>query len=504
MIIVRLNDRSYEYDIYSLIRAFFREEEIRVFDFEQEEWKKSEKISLVFEITLEPELLRTGWELWAPRENIPEIPNTKGACGVLQREMLYCGMGRKKIKNHMKKTLYIMLRDLTKKTLPWGTLTGIRPVKIPLRMLEEGAGEDEIAEYMKETYLASDEKIALSTAIAKRELALLKKLDYRDGYSLYIGIPFCPSRCLYCSFTGYPEKQWKKRMDAYLDALEQELSFVQKNLSHKKCNTIYIGGGTPTTLAAGQLDRLLAMIEEKIPMGAVLEFTVEAGRPDSITEEKLRAIRAHAVDRISVNPQTMNQKTLDIIGRKHTVEQTIESFELARKIGFKHINMDLIMGLPGETLTDVAHTMSEIAKLRPDNLTVHSLAIKRAARLTTERDHYLGYPMENSQAHIDLASEYAKELGMSPYYLYRQKNMAGNLENIGFAKKDAAGIYNILIMEERQTIIALGAGAACKYVNLDTQKVTRSENVKDVALYMERLPEMIERKRKKLEEMGWL
>lgn len=504
MITVTLNDRSYEYDIYSLIKAFFPNKEIRVMDFGQEEEAISEKISLSLEIKLTPGWISVTWSRPALKRgesgNSDEFP----LAGEYREDLQNDAEKRREMKNHVKKMLYTMLRELTGRELPWGTLTGIRPVKIPLGMLEDGKDEDAIAGYMKDTYMASDEKIALSTAIAKRELSLLKQLDYQDGYSLYIGIPFCPSRCLYCSFTGYPEKQWKTRMDEYLDALEQELFFVQQCLSHKKCNTIYIGGGTPTTLSAGQLDRLLTMVEKKISMGSVLEFTVEAGRPDSITEEKLRVIRTHAVDRISVNPQTMNQKTLDIIGRQHTVEQTVESFEMARRIGFKNINMDLIMGLPGETLADVDHTLAEIAKLSPDNMTVHSLAIKRAARLNAEREFFLGYPMENSQAHIDLASECAKEMGMFPYYLYRQKNMAGNLENIGFAKEGAEGIYNILIMEERQTIIALGAGAACKYVSPDRKTVIRSENVKDVALYMKRLPEMIERKRMKLEEMGWL
>ena len=293
-------------------------------------------------------------------------------------------------------------------------------------------------------------------------------------------------------------------MDAYLDALEQELRFLSESLPGKKCNTIYIGGGTPTTLSAMRLDRLITMIEHYIPMEHVLEFTVEAGRSDSIIRDKLRAVRRHRVDRISINPQTMNQRTLDIIGRKHTPEQIRECYAMAREEGFAHINMDLIVGLPGETIEDVAHTLEEMKKMRPDNLTVHSLAIKRAARLTMERDQYLGYPMENSQAHMDLAMEAAKEMGLEPYYLYRQKNMAGNMENVGFAAEGAAGIYNILIMEEKQTIMALGAGAACKYVTDGGRTVTRSENVKDVALYMERLPEMIERKRKKLEEIGWL
>ena len=293
-------------------------------------------------------------------------------------------------------------------------------------------------------------------------------------------------------------------MDEYLDALDKEIDFLAGALPHKKINTIYIGGGTPTSLSAAQLDRLLTKVETTLDLTHIIEFTVEAGRPDSITREKLEAIKTHAVDRISINPQTMKDETLKIIGRHHTVADIIESYNMAREIGFDNINMDLIIGLPGENLSDVEHTLKEIVKLAPDNLTVHSLAIKRAARLNIEHESYLQYPMENSQAHVDKAYEYATSMGMSPYYLYRQKNMAANLENIGFAKEGKAGVYNILIMEEKQTIMALGAGAACKYVTNHGEIVNRTENVKDVEPYISRIDEMIERKRKKLEEIKWL
>ena len=287
-------------------------------------------------------------------------------------------------------------------------------------------------------------------------------------------------------------------MDDYLDALFREIDFVAETMAHRRLHTIYIGGGTPTSLNAWQLDRLFTKLEQSLPVEQVLEFTVEAGRPDSITREKLQVIHNHGIKRISINPQTMNQKTLDLIGRHHTVEQIRESFAMAREVGIETINMDLIVGLPGETLSDVKYTLEEVKKLNPDNLTVHSLALKRSARLNIQWDKYQGYQMENSEAHMELAKEVAESMGMHPYYLYRQKNMAGNLENIGFAKEGKEGLYNILIMEEKQTIIALGAGAACKYVSDHGATVTRSENVKDVGLYMERINEMIERKRKAL------
>jgi oxygen-independent coproporphyrinogen-3 oxidase len=227
---------------------------------------------------------------------------------------------------------------------------------------------------------------------------------------------------------------------------------------------------------------------------------VEAGRPDSITEEKLAVLRQHGISRISINPQTMKQSTLDLIGRHHTVEQTIESFHLARKLGFDNINMDLILGLPEESLSDVQHTMEIMRELRPDNITVHSLAIKRAARLTIFKDRYQDMQMENTQEHMDLCAEYCSQIGLFPYYLYRQKGMAGNMENVGYAAEGKAGVYNILIMEEKQTIVACGAGATTKRVFADlnpdgTHRIERCENVKDVAQYMSRIDEMIERKR---------
>lgn len=234
---------------------------------------------------------------------------------------------------------------------------------------------------MQETYLTGPEKTALSIEIAKREMGLLKQLDYENGYSLYVGIPFCPTTCLYCSFTSNPAGAWMPRMEEYLEAVFQEIDYVKEAFRDKKLNTVYIGGGTPTTLTAGQLDRLLGRIEESFSLEHLLEFTVEAGRPDSITAEKLEAVRRHRVSRISINPQTMKQETLKIIGRHHTVEDIVDVFHMARAMGFDNINMDLILGLPGEGTEDVRRTMEELKKLKPDNITVHSLAIKRASRL---------------------------------------------------------------------------------------------------------------------------
>ena len=274
-------------------------------------------------------------------------------------------------------------------------------------------------------------------------------------------------------------------MDAYLDALLKELDFIAEAMKDKVLDTIYIGGGTPTTLEPYQIRRLLSHISEKFPVEQVKEYTVEAGRPDSITREKLQALREFPVTRISVNPQTMNQATLDLIGRKHTVEDTRHAFALARECGFDNINMDLIVGLPGEQKEDVQCTLEEIKKLDPDSLTVHSLAVKRAARLNMFKDQYQEMGFINNQEIMNLAMEYAHDCQMGPYYLYRQKNMCGNLENIGYAKEGYECIYNIQIMEEKQSNYALGAGSISKFVYVDEDRIERVENVKNVEQYID-------------------
>ena len=401
---------------------------------------------------------------------------------------------RKTIRDNLKRELYRAFNKITGKVLPWGTLTGIRPTKILYNFMEEGMDEASIKEQIAKEYLASPAKIDLACEVAQNERRLLHSVDFEKGYSLYVGIPFCPTTCLYCSFTSYPLSLWKNRVDEYLDALIKELSFYSEMLKGKKATSIYMGGGTPTTLNAGQLTRLITFIRENFDISELKEFTVEAGRPDSIDESKLEALRALDIDRISINPQTMNQKTLDLIGRRHSVTQVKDAFYLARECGFTNINMDLIIGLPGETKEDVAHTLDELRIMRPDSLTVHSLAIKRAARLNIFKDDYKDYRIENTDEIISMTYDFAKELGLEPYYLYRQKNMAGNFENVGYAKKDCFGLYNVLIMEEVQTIVAAGAGTVCKRV-YPGGRIERCDNVKDVGLYISKIDEMIERKR---------
>lgn len=481
-LIVSVNKEGFDYDIHSLVKAFYPEADVKVMPWEIED---------------------------SSEDNLPDI-QIKFEEGSIFFSILNDNFDslkvnyddkydRSVIKNILKRLIYTGLSSYTNKELPWGTLTGIRPTKIAMTLLAEGSTEDEIRAYMKEVYLLSDDKLELAIDIAKREKALLDTIHYKDGYSIYIGIPFCPTTCLYCSFTSYPICSYKKRINEYLEAVFKEIDFIADFYKDKILDTIYVGGGTPTTLEADELELLLNKITTTLDLSNLKEFTVEAGRADSITEDKLRVLKKYNVDRISVNPQTMNQKTLDFIGRKHTVEQVKEAYKLAKEIGIPNINMDIILGLPGEDAPEVTYTIDEIKKLNPDSLTVHSLAIKRASRLSEWIKENGLSALNNTDETMEIARAGASDMQMVPYYLYRQKNMSGNFENVGYAKEGRFGIYNILIMEEVQTIVALGAGSVTKRV-FEDGRIERCDNVKDVNLYIEKIDEMIERKRQLLKD----
>ena len=407
------------------------------------------------------------------------------------------GLNKSEMHDKFKSYLYDRLSQMTGKTLPWGYLTGVRPSKIAYVMLEDGEDEQTIKKHFMDKHKASEKKASLAINVAKKEMDILNKIDYKNGYSLYIGIPFCPSICLYCSFSSYALDAYKNYVDDYLDALIKEMTFVARAMKGRRLDTVYFGGGTPTTLGAAQLDRLITALKELFDIDGCHEFTVEAGRPDSITRDKLKVLKAHNVGRISITPQTMNQQTLALIGRKHTVEQIKNVYSMAREEGFNNINMDIITGLPGESLSYVHETLDEIFKLRPESLTVHSLAIKRAAHLNIEMEKYQGMVKGSTNEMLRLVDEYASNMGMEAYYMYRQKNIPGNLENIGYCVPDKECLYNILIMEEKQDIISCGAGASSKYV-FEQGRIERTENVKNLDHYINRIDEMIDRKRKYL------
>lgn len=402
------------------------------------------------------------------------------------------------IKCFIKRTIYELLHLETGIRPQWGILTGVRPAKLAGELLLSGRSEDDCLEFLVGRYLVCEEKAQLALRVARAEKAILERTA-ANKIGLYIGIPFCPTRCLYCSFTAYPLEKYKNRVDEYLDTMFLEMDFLAEYLASTKqeLQSIYIGGGTPTSLNEVQLERLLQKVQETFG-AAEEEYTVEAGRPDTITREKLQLMKQYGVNRISINPQTMNQKTLEAVGRKHTVEDIRRVFYEARALGHENINMDLIMGLPKENWQDVEYTMKEITKLRPDSVTVHTLAIKRASRLKEEFAEHILTDAGELERMLSVAGEYAADMGMEPYYMYRQKNMIGNFENVGYCIPGKESVYNVQIMEERQTILAVGAGASTKTVDSKTNHIERIFNVKSIEDYIGRIEEMIERKRQGL------
>ncbi len=401
----------------------------------------------------------------------------------------------KEFKRILKRKLFLLLTQYTGKVIPWGILTGIRPVKLVNELMDRKMTQSDILSVLDEDYFVTENKARLLYEVAVNQRDLFTE-SRENSVSLYIGIPFCPTRCLYCSFSSSTITQYKKMVDVYVDTLLKEIRHTAQLMRAKGLvvESIYIGGGTPTSLNEQRLSRLLRGIEECIDMTNLREYTLEAGRPDTITVEKLKVIKNSRVSRISINPQTMNEKTLVKIGRLHKPEDVVKAFYAARDLGFNNINMDLICGLPGEDVKMFDETLRKIKELNPDSLTVHTMALKRASQLTKEMEKYsLETQYVDSAVMVDMARHCAKEMGLNPYYLYRQKNILGNLENVGYSRTGMECLYNIQIMEERQTILACGAGAVTKVI-FPMNRLERSFNVKSVEEYISRIEEMLERK----------
>jgi oxygen-independent coproporphyrinogen-3 oxidase len=369
-------------------------------------------------------------------------------------------------------------------------------------LISSGLSEADITCKLVEEYFISEDRAKLAVEIAAVERPFVYPPDEKS-VSIYIGIPFCPSRCHYCSFTSNSISTYNAYVEPYLTSLEEEIGRVSEYLDNKgyHVQTIYIGGGTPTALNAQQLERLLKCIGKCFGRQAA-EFTCEAGRPDSITEEKLQVLFENNVGRISINPQTMNDATLKCIGRAHTAGQVYHSFSLARKIGFNNINMDLILGLPGENMEQLARTLEEVKRLGPESVTVHTMTLKRAS-LYSEGFMKGAMPDEEIVSQMmEYSKDFLRGMGMHPYYLYRQKHMLQNLENIGFSKKGFECIYNMQMIEDKQTIVAFGADAVTKIVTGSGNRIERQHNIKDVKLYIEKREEMINSKLDILEQLG--
>lgn len=390
--------------------------------------------------------------------------------------------------------LYKLLCDFTGLTQPWGILTGVRPVKL-LRRLAEESNEEQAVKKFEKDFFVSNEKIALSRETEHNERKILE-ISKPESFSLYVGIPFCPSRCSYCSFVMASIERAEKLIEPYTKLLCEEIKRTAEiaNKLGLRLETVYFGGGTPTTLSAEQLDTVLGTVNNSFDMSTCREFTVEAGRPDTIDIAKLFALKENKVDRISINPQTVNDEVLKTIGRKHTAQQFFDAFELARKCGFDNINTDLIAGLPTDTPESFKNSLDSIVRLNAECITVHTLCMKRASRLTTE-----GVTLDLQQARDarEMLAYTQNILGQNeyiPYYMYRQSRMVGNLENVGWSKRGFESLYNVYVMDETHTILACGSGGVTKLKRNNPDYLERIFNFKYPYEYIDRFDELIQRK----------
>lgn len=416
---------------------------------------------------------------------------------IMQRtERLYPDSDKKQCEMIISKLLFTLLRELTGTDVPWGILTGIRPTRKILPMLEIGMSREEIFDSLREEYWISDEKLSLAYNTAVVQYPLLKSTP-KNSVGLYVSIPFCPSRCSYCSFVSHSVEQAKKLMPEYIRLLCEELKIwgdIVRSLG-LIVDTVYFGGGTPTSVSAEHLEMLLKAVADNFDLSHLREYCVEAGRPDTITEEKLIVLKRNGVGRISINPQTMNEEVLKNIGRRHTPGEIVEAFRLARRIGFDNINMDLIAGLPGDTPESFRNTLKQITELDPDSITVHTLTLKRAANLFSEGESQLENPVREM---VRDSIAMLPEKGYQPYYMYRQKNTIDNQENVGYSKPGKESFYNMLIMDETQTIFGAGCGASTKLVE-PCGMITRICNYKFPYEYIGQFDQLMEKKKEVFE-----
>lgn len=400
-----------------------------------------------------------------------------------------------KDKNILKKEIFLKLEEVIGKTPPWGIITGIRPVKLFGEIVNREGSIEKACEVFSNYYKVSDDKVKTTKNIYEYQKSVFGEPSIKS-VGIYIGIPFCPTRCLYCSFTSNQVEC--DEIDRYLVALYKEIKFVGDEMKKNDlyAETIYIGGGTPTSLNEKQLADLFSVIDENLYGEFVKEYTVEAGRPDTITRKKLETIKEFDIDRISINPQSMNDETLKTVGRNHSSEDIRNAFKMANEVGIKHINADLIAGLPKEDINDFKYSVEEVKKLKPTSITVHSLAIKRASRLVDIDKDFHYKQADTVREMLDFVQSDLINSGYNPYYLYRQKHMAGALENIGYCKKNSEGLYNARIMEEHQSIIAIGAGGMSKRYYYNENRHERIANVSNYKIYIDKIEEMLDRKRK--------
>ncbi|MDR6225220.1 coproporphyrinogen III oxidase [Desmospora profundinema] len=405
---------------------------------------------------------------------------------------------RKRVKPVVNHALLQVLEEATGVRQPWGILTGVRPTKLMHNLLLEGKSVLEARNVLERDYRLAPHKLDLLEEIMNRQITVLPDLYQLDReVSLYVGIPFCPTKCAYCTFPAYAIRGRNGSVEEFLEGLHKEIEATGKWLKKRglPVTTIYFGGGTPTSITAAQLEALFERMKACIPgFDQVRELTVEAGRPDTLEQEKLDLLKRWKVDRISINPQSFKEETLKLIGRHHTVKETVEKFALARKMGLNNINMDLIIGLPGEGLETFRQSLRVMESLHPESLTVHTLSFKRGSHMTRNPEKYPVADGEEIASMVAEAREWTGEQGYVPYYLYRQKNILGNQENVGYALPGEESLYNIIIMEERQTIIGLGCGAVSKIISPGSGRIRRWPNPKEPQAYIDTYREQIGQK----------
>lgn len=470
---IQLNNLNYRYEVYQIVNLFYNLEEIEFVEAEAD-----------YFISINENFMNIGDEDTCHKYEFTEDLS---------------------LKDQIKKYVYMYFSEKNYIDLPWGTLIGIRPSKIALSLINAGMKDEDIVKYFYHRYMTQEEKVKLCIDIAKYENSFVN--SDAKSISVYIGMPFCPTRCLYCSFTSNPIGGNQKLVEPYLACLIKEIKAISEYIKEKdlQIQCVYFGGGTPTAVKDEEFEELMSFIYKNlIEEFKVEEFTVECGRPDSISFKKLSTMKKYAVDRISINPQTMNDCTLKAIGRNHSTRDVVEKFNMARELGFQNINMDMIIGLPGEGIEELENTCRAIKKLNPESLTIHGMSIKRASRLYEDLCLNKKYALASQKDIIEMhdkSKSLAQELNMYPYYMYRQKNMVGNMENVGYSLKGKECIYNIQMIEEKQTIIALGADAVSKVVFLEENRIERFPNVKDVREYISRIDEMIEKKKELLDSL---
>jgi oxygen-independent coproporphyrinogen III oxidase len=495
MSILGLNDERFYRPLQNLANLFFEESEVVMTE------DNASSLTVTFDYKTESDRVTAAAVLTERSTNNRfQSEHTRELAPLQPEKEIF-----KEIKRAISYVFVNVLEDLTGMKQKWGILTGVRPTKLLHQKVQQGIKKEIAHEQLQKDYMISREKVELMQKIVDRQLAAIPDLyNLKNEVSIYIGIPFCPTKCAYCTFPAYAINGRQGSVESFLGGLHYEITEIGRWLKEHniRITTIYYGGGTPTSITAEEMDMLYEQMYQSFPdVDKVREITVEAGRPDTITPEKLEVLKKWNIDRISVNPQSYIQETLKAIGRHHTVEETIEKFHLSRSMGMNNINMDLIIGLPGEELPEFNVTLNETEKLMPESLTVHTLSFKRASEMTRNKQRYKVASREEVEKMMTAAENWTADHGYNPYYLYRMKNILGNLENVGYSIPGQESIYNIMIMEEQQSIIGLGCGAASKFLEPETGKIIHFANPKDPKSYNDNFEHYTNKKIAILEEL---